>query len=121
MSSNSSAPLGKFDVADKYRQSWRHVQTLVNSYWDRWLKQYLVTLQSRQRWQRVRDNVKVNDVMLLIDESVPRGCYPLGIVVETIKNRDGLVRSVKLRSRGKTVVRPLTKVVFLEGDGHESD
>ena len=61
------------------------------------------------------DNVKIGDLVLIVDENSPHGCWPLGLVVEVIQERDGLVRSVKMRSKGKLVVRPITEVVFLEG------
>ena len=37
------------------------------------------------------------------------------LVSDVKKGRDNLVRSVSLRSRGKTYVRPVSKVIFLEG------
>ena len=115
LDSNVPVPLGMFHDADVYRRRWRHVQYMTNLFWKRWIAEYLPMLQSRQKWHRVRDNVKVNDVMLIMDDNAPRGCWPLGVVVDVNRSRDNLVRSVRLRSRGKFVVRPLTKVVFLEG------
>ena len=115
LNGNYAAPLGDFHEADKYRRRWRHVQCLVNSFWKKWIAEYLPILQSRQKWQRVKDNISVNDVMLIMDVSTPRAQWPLGVVTEVIKGRDDLVRSIKMRSRGKIVVRPLSKVVFLEG------
>ena len=112
---NYAAPLGSFQDSDRYRRRWRQVQCLVHSFWKKWIAQYLPLLQSRQKWQRVKDNISVNDVMLVMDVSVPRAQWPLGVVTEVIKGRDGLVRSIKMKSRNKIIVRPLSKVVFLEG------
>ena len=53
-------------------------------------------------------------MVLMQDLAVPRGQWPLGVVVETEVGRDGLVRAVKLRSRGKIVRRPVTQLVNLE-------
>ena len=72
-------------------------------------------LQSRKKWHIVRENVKVGDILLVIDENMPRGCWPLGLVLKVNTGRDGMVRSVKLRSRGKEIVRPISKLVFVEG------
>ena len=116
LNGNYSAPLGNFHDADRYRRSWKNVQCLADSFWKRWMAEYLPLLQTRQKWQRVKQNISVNDVMLIVDVSLPRGQWPLGIVTGVNKGRDGLVRSIKLRSRNKTVVRPLSKVVFLEGN-----
>ena len=91
------------------------MQHLVNVFWKRWTAEYLPQLQSRQKWLQPRDNVKIGDLVLLVYENSTRGCWPLGLVVEVIQGRDGMVRSVKMRSKGKLVVRPITKVVFIQG------
>ena len=113
---NMSLPIGVFHDSDKYRKQWRHVQSMVNAFWRRWVAEYLPQLQSRQKWQRIRPNVCVGDLVLIVDENSPRGYWPLGLVIELIKGRDDLVRSVKMRARNKVVVRPITKVVLLEGN-----
>ena len=63
----------------------------------------------------MRDNIKIGDLVLMVDENRPRAQYPLALVSDVKKGRDNLVRSVSLRSRGKTYVRPVSKVIFLEG------
>ena len=53
--------------------------------------------------------------MLVLDENTPRSSWPLGRVIEVYKNsRDGLVRSVKVKTRTSELVRPVVKVVLLE-------
>ena len=52
--------------------------------------------------------------MLLVDESVHRGAWPLALVIDVKHSRDGLVRSARLRTRSTELVRPITKLVLLE-------
>ena len=59
-------------------------------------------------------NVKNGDVVLICDENTPRSLWPLGLVIEAKQSRDGLVRSVKVRTQSNVLVRPVTKVVMLE-------
>ena len=40
----------------------------------------------------------VNDLVLVCDETSTRGHWPLGLVVEVSKGRDGLVRSCRVKS-----------------------
>ena len=109
-------PVGHFRDADKYRRQWRYVQFLVDHFWRRWVKEYLPMLVERPKWRRLRNDVKVGDLMLLEDATVARYSWPLARVTKVNLSRtDGLVRSVELRSQGKTFVRPITKVVSLEG------
>ena len=60
-------------------------------------------------------NIQVGDLILLMQENTPRGLWPLGIIVEVMNGRDGLVRSVRVRTSATTLVRPITKIVLLEG------
>ena len=57
-------------------------------------------------------NVEVGDVVILRDNA-PRNCWPLGIVTETKKCRDGLVRSVtvKLKPTQSGSVRVMRRAV----------
>ena len=97
-----------------YRRRWKYVQFLANQFWKRWLLEYVPELQRRQKWCTKTDNVKVNDLVLLVNESTPRGLWPLGLVVEVNKGCDGLVRAVKVKTKSTTLLRPITKVVLLE-------
>jgi hypothetical protein len=50
MQHGSSSPCGLFDKADCYsRRRWRYIQYLADMFWKRWVKEYLPTLQSRQK------------------------------------------------------------------------
>jgi len=112
---NSSLPPGIFSPSDNYpRRRWRQVQYLASLFWKRWLKEYLPTLQLRQKWFTSERNFTPGDLVLIVDENAKRGEWPLGRVLEVNTGRDGFVRSVKVFTRGTTLVRPITKLCFLE-------
>ena len=113
---NPSLSWGAFSDNVKLRKGWKTVQTILAELWKRWLKSYLHNLQLRDKWHRERSNLKVGDLVLLQDNLSPRGMWPLGIVEEVFPGTDGLVRSVKVRTNAKIVVRPITKVILLETD-----
>ena len=112
---NPSFAWGKFDDSDKYRKKWRQVQLIAEQFWRRWTREYLHELQMRPKWQNVKPNLQVGYVVLMVDESRPRGHWPLGRVLEINTDRDGLVRSARLRTKDSVCLRPITKLVFLEG------
>jgi hypothetical protein len=115
--SNSSLPIAVCDREHDYaRRRWRQAQYLASLFWRRWLKEYLPTLQIRQKWTQPRRNLKVNDLVLMVDESAPRGQWPLGRVVEVYADTTGFVRSAKVRTASSSYVRPITKLCFLESD-----
>ena len=105
---------GRFSPADMYRRRWRYIQYLSDVFWRRYVNQYLPELQRRQRWQDTKSNVKVGDLVLLLDENNPRRLWPLGLVVDVREVRDGLVRSVRVKTKSTELVRPISKLVSLE-------
>ena len=44
-----SAP-SEFEDSDKFQARWKHVHILANKFWACWVKEYLPTLQERQKW-----------------------------------------------------------------------
>ena len=57
----------------------------------------------------------VDDVVFVVDDAVPWSRWPLGRVIEVYCNKgDGLVRSVKVKTKTSILVRPIAKLVSLE-------
>ena len=102
---------GIFQSDDQYsRKRWRQVQYLTNQFWLRWRREYLQTLQVRQKWQNVQPNFTVGDVVLLYEEQESRGKWPLGRVIEIYPDDQGKVRQVLVRTTKGTYRRPITKL-----------
>jgi hypothetical protein len=112
----NNLPPGVFRKEDSLlHKRWRQVQYLANVFWRRWLKEYLPSLQERQKWGGVKRNFAVNDIVLVRDDNASRASWPLGRILEVYYNRrDGLVRSVKLKTKTSVLVRPIDKIVLLE-------
>ena len=120
-------PPGVFKSADKYsRKRWRRVQHLANEFWSRWKKEFLLTLQQRQKWSKDRRNIQVGDIVILGDNDTPRNQWQLAKVINTNSDADGRVRSARLKvgdrtpnSNGQPVTqasyldRPIQKMVLL--------
>ena len=48
-------PPGSFVKEDLLsRKKWRQAQILADHFWKRWLKEYILSLQERQKWQKLR-------------------------------------------------------------------
>ncbi|XP_071476616.1 uncharacterized protein [Diadema antillarum] len=115
MRKGSSLPPGVFDQKDAYgRRRWRQVQYLASVFWKRWQREYLLLLQERQKWNAPRRNLAVNDLVLVADETTPRGQWPLGKVVEVYPGKDGHVRQAQVRVGTRFFKRPIAKLCLLE-------
>ena len=108
-------PPGAFESADLYsRKRWRVVQHLANTFWVRWKKEYLQTLQARTKWSDKKRNFEIGDVVLLKDEDSVRNSWPRAVVVNTFPGDDGLVRTVEVKiASGSIMKRPIVKIVLL--------
>ena len=77
--SGSTLPPGIF-------RRWRQIQYLSGVFWRRWLKEYLPSLQERQKWSRPTSNFEVGDVVHVVDENSPRNLWLLGRILEVKSN-----------------------------------
>ena len=98
------------EIAYNPRLRWRYVQDLVLQVWRRWNKEFLSLLQNRGKWQDVKQDLKQDDIVMMVDPTNPRGKWPLGRITETLTGKDGHVRAVRVLSGGKEYVRPITKL-----------
>ena len=73
-------------------------QTLAK-FWKRWRAEYLPKLTVQQKWRTTKPPLKVGDVVLISEENVKRGNWPLGIVHEVHKGSDNLIRTVTLKTK----------------------
>lgn len=102
------------------RHRWRLVQDLLSQFWRRWQKEYLASLQVRSKWHKEKQGPECGDVVLLVEQNNPRGKWPIALVEEVFPGKDGLIRTVKVQSRGKSFLRPITRLCpFLEDEKKE--
>ncbi|XP_074469284.1 uncharacterized protein LOC141754250 [Sebastes fasciatus] len=113
----SLCPVSEFSKRDLLKNQWKRVQALAETFWARWRQEYLSTLQSRQKWQSQKPNLKEGDIVLMKDSQTKRNQWPMGIIVKVIPSKDGLVRKVEVKvTRNQTVKifsRPISEVVLL--------
>ena len=95
------------------RRRWRHIQFLADKFWTRWSREYLKTIVSRQKWHHLKSNLKLNDVVLIVDDASPRSHWRLGKITKTFPDEHGVVRQVLVKTRGHEVRRPIHKLCLV--------
>ena len=107
-------PMAIYDEAElKGRRSWRHSQVLADQFWRAFIRLYLPTLQTRQKWQRETDNLSVGDVVLIADYQLPRSKWPVGTVSDLLPSSDHRVRAVTIRVGNKEFQHQVARLVKL--------
>ena len=107
-------PWGEFSVAERYRRNWKYDQSIVNQIWKRWVKGYLVDLQSRSKWNLTERDLKYGNLVLVTDQDSPKSSLPLALVNEVKLREDSHLHSATVKTKNSTLVRPVTKLVLLE-------
>ncbi|XP_063382133.1 uncharacterized protein LOC134668622 [Cydia fagiglandana] len=98
------------------RKEWQKVLRLSEHFWTRWLKEYLPSLKPRRNNGRQYHNLKVDDVVLVVDPDLPRGVWPIGRIVEVFPGRDGIVRVADVATKGGLLRRPARKLARLHDE-----
>ena len=72
------------------------------------------TLTERRKWRKDARNVCEGDLVLVVDENSPRGCWPLGRVLIALPGDDWRIRAAEVRTKTGTYIRPVVKLCLLQ-------
>ena len=110
---SAELPPGLFQSTDSYvKRRWRYVQHLASQFWARWSKEYLRTLNERNKWYNPKRNFSVDDIVV-VQAAAPRRAWPLGRVVNVYTDSNGFVRSVDVRTKDGEFHRPIDKLALV--------
>ena len=113
--SNPNFPLDVVSDKDSCgRRTWKHPQLMTQHFWKHWLRECLLALTERRKWINEARNVCEGDLVLVVDEKSPRGCWPLARVITVFPGDDGRVRAVEVRTKSGVYTRPAVKLCLLE-------
>ena len=107
----SSSVLPSHRQADvDHRKRYARAQAYSDTIWNRWLREYVPTLNRRSKWssQPNRD-LKTGDLVWIVEMTSPRGLYPLARVVKLNFGTDAVARSAEVRTASGNLVRPVIK------------
>ncbi|CAJ0595435.1 unnamed protein product [Cylicocyclus nassatus] len=96
-------------------------ETLTNKFWDKWKTEYLLELRERHvlygsNYKSSKNNPCVGDIVLIDDDlKTSRDHWPMGVIEDLVKSKDGEVRSAVLKTgTGRCVQRPINRLIPLE-------
>ncbi|GBM23688.1 hypothetical protein AVEN_187976-1 [Araneus ventricosus] len=96
-------------------KSFNYRERLMRSFWTRWKNEYLLNLRSAHL-SLVKNSspFKVNDVILIKDDHLPRNFWKLGRIIELLPGRDGKMRACKVKTESTIIKRPVQLLYNLE-------
>ena len=103
-----------------------YLQIILTHFWNRWSSEYITSLrefEKRKRMQKTIREPKLNDIVIVKDEKLPRQQWRVGRVIELLSSRDNKVRAVKVLL-GKTrniIERPINLLYPLECDVEQDE
>ena len=105
------------DGKENLSSAWRRAQSRINQFWKAWRRDYLSLLHERKKWKKTKDDIKVDDVVIIVDESKARSEWKWGRVVSTIDTGPHTRKVHVKRADKKVVLKDRTKLVRMEMDG----
>ncbi|XP_064646267.1 uncharacterized protein LOC135499453 [Lineus longissimus] len=112
---NKISPVVCQDKEINSRRRWRQCQVIADRVCRRWKSEYLPKLTQRHRW--LTDPVKTvseGDLVMLMEDNLPRGKWELGRIIALYPGDDGKVRAVDVKTPRNVFRRPVTKICILE-------
>ena len=100
--------------SENYSHSKRYAraQSYANAIWQRWLSEYVPTLNKRIKWHAPSEySLKTGDMVWLVESTSPRGHHPLARIMSLNYGKDNTARSANLRTVSGNYTRRLVKLV----------
>lgn len=120
-SNGAAPPLGESHISDENaRKQWRVSQALADMFWRRWQKEYLVNLNKNTRWYSKKVNIALDDIVIVVDDTLPRNMWPIGKIQRVYEGKDGKIRVVEVKTQSGIYKRPVAKICKLFGKNEKS-
>ncbi|XP_036347170.1 uncharacterized protein LOC118756517, partial [Rhagoletis pomonella] len=58
------------------RKRWYQTQKFADRFWHRWVKEYVPIISRRSKWFNKVPPIRVGDIVVIVDENLPRNCWP---------------------------------------------
>ena len=114
---NSEIPPGVYEVKS-HKDNYQKIQNVVNKIWSFWLKDYLPTMISRAKWRKTERNHAVGDLVLVLEDNLPRNKWKMGRISRVYPDKKEIVRSadveVYVGDKVKEYHKPIVKLCLLE-------
>ena len=93
---------------------WRKRQAVLNTFWKRWQNDYLLSQNLRKKWNTPSHQDLLGRCVLINEDNMCRNTWKMGRIIETFPSKDGLIRTVLVKTSTSKLRRPIQKLSLLE-------
>jgi hypothetical protein len=91
----------------------RNTEDRVNAFWNCWIKYFAPNLLPRNKWFRTREDVKVGDLVLELDNKHRRSQWKMAVIIDTYPGNDNHVRKVRIKTENGEYDRQIHKLCLI--------
>ena len=107
----SSALPTHFQAEIDHRKRYVRAQAYSDAVWNRWLKEYVPTINRRSKSTTPSDReLKTGNLVWIEEPTTPRGHYPLDCVVKLNYGADSVARSAEVKTSSGNLTRLIVKL-----------
>lgn len=107
-------PNNRMDVTS-FPHLWRKRKSILNGFWNRWQKTYLLEQNVRRKWKTPTTDDLLNKIVLIReDNKLSRNEWKIGRIITIHPSKDGLIRNVTVKTAEQTLRRPVQKLALFE-------
>ncbi|GFV64388.1 integrase catalytic domain-containing protein [Trichonephila clavipes] len=110
---NSIIEPNLINIKEIYLKKWEKITKTVQLMWKFWHRNYCNQMQQSYKWTFEKNNIKVGDLLLLIEENFPSCKWLLGRIIQVYLGDDNKIRVVKEKTQFSTCKRAVSKVCVL--------
>jgi hypothetical protein len=101
------------EVNDNRLSRWQLVQAIQEHIWRSWAKDYLHSLQVRNKWSTSPANIKINDLVIVRNPQLPPSQWELARIIQVHPGSDSHIRVVTIRTVCGHYKQPITQICKL--------
>ncbi|XP_011865588.1 PREDICTED: uncharacterized protein LOC105560785 [Vollenhovia emeryi] len=98
------------DLHENRLSRWQLVRHVTERFWKLWSTDYVNTLQQRSKWRKVQPQIRLGQLVLLRNSTLPPCKWELGRVTQCHPGPDGFVRVVTVKTAASEYRRPIVKL-----------
>ncbi|XP_050664221.1 uncharacterized protein LOC126964933 [Leptidea sinapis] len=94
---------------DRYQR----IEQIKQHFWKRWSNEYISELQSRIKWRTKKNEIQIDDMVLLKEDNTPPLHWRLGRISRLFPGPDGVARVADISTARGVVRRALNRIYLL--------